>query len=195
MGKPFWNSGYSGQSLDQILALADEYEAFSLLFPLELAIQKKAERDGKDKLSQEECLFLAVEALEREVNNGGYSQFFTNSSREFAPIIVDALIRIDCPATAAITKQAIEALCPASWSAEAINEAVATYGVQERQQWVSKSGGPILQRRGPEESGADNHESIWNALDGFDQLFYTSGEDIGGKLFEFVKANRNVIQL
>jgi hypothetical protein len=31
------------------------------------------------------------EALEREVNNGGYSQFFTNSSKEFAPRVAEAL--------------------------------------------------------------------------------------------------------
>ena len=58
---------------------------------------------------KEEIIVLAVEALEREVNNGGYSQFFVNSSREFTPIIVHALLRIDCIKTVEITKDAIRA--------------------------------------------------------------------------------------
>ncbi len=48
---------------------------------------------------------LAVEALEREVNNGGYSQFFANASNQFAGSIVEPA-RIDCARTAEITQQA-----------------------------------------------------------------------------------------
>ncbi len=61
-------------------------------------------------LCDEERIVFAVEALEREVNNGGYCQFFGNSSREFAPSIADALLRIGCPGTARITRKAIEAV-------------------------------------------------------------------------------------
>jgi hypothetical protein len=53
---------------------------------------------------------LAVEALEREVNNGGYDQFFRNPSRQFAPTVVGALQRIGCNRTASITQRAIKAL-------------------------------------------------------------------------------------
>ena len=52
---------------------------------------------------------LAVEALEREVNNGGYAQFFSNSSSEFSPYIVAALNQIGCPVTATTTQDAINA--------------------------------------------------------------------------------------
>jgi hypothetical protein len=55
-------------------------------------------------------LFFAVEALEREVNNGGYDQFFSNPSNEYVPFIVDALSRIGCSETADLTQRAIEAL-------------------------------------------------------------------------------------
>jgi hypothetical protein len=48
-------------------------------------------------------------ALQREVNNGGYDQFFVNSSRKYAPKIVNALQRIGCDAVAAITADAIGA--------------------------------------------------------------------------------------
>jgi hypothetical protein len=47
-------------------------------------------------------------ALDREANNGGYDQFFVNSSRKYASTIVGALERTGCHATAALTQRAIE---------------------------------------------------------------------------------------
>ncbi len=48
-----------------------------------------------------------MEALEREVNNGDYRQFFDNSSGEYAGVVVEALQAIGCPKTAAMTADAI----------------------------------------------------------------------------------------
>jgi Domain of unknown function (DUF4375) len=97
----------------------------SLVLAFEQAIDQKAVRDGEGGLSVEERIILAIEALEREVNNGGYHQFFVNSSRGFAPMIVQALVRIGCPRTAEITQRAIDAFHLPSLSAEAIDAAVA----------------------------------------------------------------------
>jgi hypothetical protein len=58
-----------------------------------------------ESLTAEEYVVLAVEALEREVNNGGYCQFFFNTSS--APRIVDTLQRIGCPEAARLTKRAL----------------------------------------------------------------------------------------
>ena len=63
-----------------------------------------------EPLSLEEQYILAIEALEREVNNGGYRLFFINSSNEYLPVVVPALLAIACSKTAAITKDAIAAL-------------------------------------------------------------------------------------
>ena len=41
------------------------------------------------------------------MNNGGYQQFFTNSSSEFTEFVVKALQLIGCPKCAAITADAI----------------------------------------------------------------------------------------
>jgi hypothetical protein len=38
---------------------------------------------------------MAVESLEREVNNGGYDQFFVNAA-EYTPVIADSLSAIGC---------------------------------------------------------------------------------------------------
>ncbi len=62
---------------------------------------------GLAALSDPEQTVLAIEALEREVNNGGYQQFFINSSKEYIPIIVKALEAIGCPKIAHLTKVVI----------------------------------------------------------------------------------------
>jgi hypothetical protein len=49
-------------------------------------------------------------ALQREVNNGGYHQFFANSSCKYAPTVVPALESLGSNATAALTQRALDAL-------------------------------------------------------------------------------------
>ncbi len=71
----------------------------------EQALEQKSVRAGRESLSIEETIVLAVEALEREVNNGGFSQFFVNSSCVYTPLIVDSLRRIVCPLSANITEE------------------------------------------------------------------------------------------
>ena len=74
---------------------------------LEDALQLK-EATGVD-LSAEENVVLSIEALQREVNNGGFDQFLLNSSQRFAPIIVDSLNRINAPEVAEIATNALAA--------------------------------------------------------------------------------------
>jgi hypothetical protein len=81
-----------------------------LVVAFEQAFDQRAARVGENALTEEERIILAIEALEREVNNGGYSQFFLNSSREYAPVMVRALERIGCLKTAKITQKALDAL-------------------------------------------------------------------------------------
>jgi hypothetical protein len=101
-----WLDGYSGETVDELIALEGKYRTDSLVLAFEQAMDQKAARVGDDKLAEEERIVLAIEALEREVNNGGYGQFFVNSS-EYASIIVGALRRIGCPKTAGITQKAM----------------------------------------------------------------------------------------
>lgn len=103
-----WLDGYGGETVDELIRLAATHSIDSIALAFEQSLDQKADRIGEENLSSEERIVLAVEALEREVNNGGYNLFFTNSSREYAPLIVDALHRINCPKTADITKRAAE---------------------------------------------------------------------------------------
>ncbi|MDX1976523.1 MAG: DUF4375 domain-containing protein [Pseudanabaenaceae cyanobacterium bins.68] len=61
-------------------------------------------------LSLPEQIILAIESLEREVNNGGYEQFFINPSNEFVGLILSALEAINCPQLYQLTAEAIAVL-------------------------------------------------------------------------------------
>ena len=104
-----WLDGYAGQSVDELLAFEGTDGLHNILFALEQAIQKKLETEGKLKMTGVERIVLSVRALEREVNNGGYDQFFLNSSRVHAPAIVRDLLRIGCTEMADITRRALDA--------------------------------------------------------------------------------------
>lgn len=156
---------YTGQSSDEILAHAQTHSVFSVLGGLEWCIQAKARgAGGEDRLTNEERVFLAVLALISEVNNGGYRQFFWNSSRRFTPIIVDSLRRIGCERTAELTERAI-----------------ATLGLSELT--VDAVTGEIQQEH-PEKNAN---------LDALDREFY-SFDEATPHLLDFVLAERARIQ-
>ncbi|HWC97332.1 MAG TPA: DUF4375 domain-containing protein [Candidatus Sulfopaludibacter sp.] len=93
---------YSGQTTAELLACKESHRIDSLICAFEEGIQAKGEA-----ITEEERLVLAVKGLEREVNNGGYDQFFHNSSRRFVPIIVESLRQIGCEDVAQLTAKAI----------------------------------------------------------------------------------------
>jgi hypothetical protein len=158
-----WLEEYAGQTTDELIALMDEFRADSVVLAFEEALGRKAAGD----LSDEERVILAVEALEREVNNGGYGQFFENSSSEYVPIAVDALERIGCKEVAALTQVAIDALkLPGPLTQEA-TQRVMRYGSVERS----------------------------NELSECDDRYYELADDLAGQLLEFIKANRGNITL
>lgn len=72
------------------------------------AIDEKCEYgDAMEKLNEHERLFYITQTLEQEVNNGGFSQYFYNSSGNFANEMVDAFTRIGALKTAEICKKAV----------------------------------------------------------------------------------------
>lgn len=65
--------------------------------------------DDMSVLSEAERIFYITQILEMEVNNGGFSQFFYNSSGEFSNELVKAFTAIGANATAAICQKAVAA--------------------------------------------------------------------------------------
>jgi hypothetical protein len=157
--QPDWLEGYSGQTVEQLLSLEGRYRIDSLVLAFEQAIQEKRQR-GEKGLTDAERVVLAAEALEREVNNGGYDQFFVNSS-DFAQDIVESLRCIGCKKTATITKRAIKALGVSQPTREEVNAAMAA----ENERRSAK-------------------------LTRCDDAYYEAAEPLADRLFAFIKANR-----
>ena len=67
---------------------------------------------GKEDFSVQsyaQKVFSAIWAAESEINNGGFAQYFQNSSCETAPFVVAAFEAIGAPRTADICRRAIAA--------------------------------------------------------------------------------------
>lgn len=160
--KPFLD-GYGGQTTDELLALAQQFRTDSIVLAIEEALQLASESRA---ISLDESHVLAVCALEREVNNGGYDQFFFNSSNEYADTIVGALDAIGCPKTAKISEDAISALgIVGDITKEAIEEMV-----------------------------SETDEEVEEALEACDRRFFKYEEPIADRLLEWIGQNRKSIQ-
>ena len=158
-----WLEGYSGQSVDELIALASGYRVDSLVLAFEQALQQ-----ATSPLNETELTILAVEALEREVNNGGSHQFFLNTP-EYGPIVVEALKRIDCPKTAAVSALAISLL--------GLREPFTAIQIQAA---LDKDRGGKL---------------IEILIDQCDRPYDDTGEPIADRLFAYIRANRDFIRL
>jgi len=158
--------GYSGETTDELLSYPASGQHDSLVRAFEEGLQRKILRRGERALTQEERIVWAVRALDREVNNGGYHQFFCNSSRKFAPKIVRSLARIGCRRAAKITQRAIDALQVSPVTVARI-EAIMQQTNEKRDQ----------------------------KLDRCDQVFYKTPQSIPKGLYAFIKANRRRIRL
>ena len=163
-GDPRFLDAYGGQSTDELIALESEYRIDSLVLAFESALDAKVEH------TKPERIVLAVEAIEREVNNGGFTQFFVNSSLEYTKDIVEAFQLIGCPATADLCRRAIELLGVADLTdLDAIEQA--SYEVDDD----------------------EVRDEQFNALDA--EYYAGAEEPIAVKLFEYIKQNRNDITL
>ena|SRR5215469_1248198 len=156
---------YSGETLEELLAYPSKGQYAPLARAFEKAIQQKVVQKGKDCLSEEEGIVLAVRALDREVNNGGYDQFFCNSSRQYASTVVDALRQIGCDKAAAITQRALDALNVSSLDPDLIAKAI-----------------------------TKNDDRRSEELNKCDRLFYQAHQEISKNLYLFVKRNKTRIK-
>jgi hypothetical protein len=104
-----WLDGYRGQSTGDLIGLEGRVRFDSLVLAFEEALRLKAARRGEPALSDQERVVLAVETLEREVNNGGYGQLFLNCP-EAVDGLSPSLRAIGCGEVAEITERAVAAL-------------------------------------------------------------------------------------
>lgn len=115
-----------------------------------------------DSLSQPEKTICYIEDLEREVNNGGFDQYFVNSSGDNALETVDALRQVKSVKFLKILETAIHQFPDAKPPRDRDARLEIMEGIE------------------------DKTEPIWNALD---DEFYRYEEDIYGLMIAYIKAN------
>jgi len=152
---------YEGQTLGELIRLEKKYRIDSLVLAIEQGLQ------SKHGVTEAEETVLAVEALEREVSNGGFHQFFFNAP-EHAAYVVASLRRIGCPKTARLAEKAIETLrIDQRLTAARVKRAI--------------------------ERDNDLRDEL---LDKYDDAYYEGAEEpICDKVFAFVKAHQPSITL
>jgi hypothetical protein len=109
MGDLPWLDGYGGQTTDALLAMDGTYRTDSLVLAFEQGVEGRSERVGPDALTWPERVILAVEALEREVNSGGFDAWLRYAS-EYVPLTAAALVDIGRSDVAAMVDSAIASL-------------------------------------------------------------------------------------
>jgi hypothetical protein len=158
---------YEGQTLAEILVMARTHRIDSLVLAMEQALEEKVAANGLGGLSEAEWTVLAIEGLEREVNNGGFHQFFGNSSQVYTAGIGDALDRIGCPQNALLARKAVGYLGISGLIDEdSVNTAL--------------------------DAG---DERLADQLNELDKTYYQLEEPIAEMLFKFVIANRLAVTL
>jgi Domain of unknown function (DUF4375) len=117
---------------------------------------------GKEAFSTQSLpqkVFTAIWDVESEVNNGGFWQYFFNSSNESAWFAVQALETVGAPQTADICRRAIKAGFPA--------------GLPEQPEAIR--------------SAADNFsDEVRDELEALDQEFFSYPHDLTDLLFTYV---------
>ena len=149
-------------TIDEILQLEDQTTA---VIKLDERVNELSDY-GEDlsKLTQPEKVLLFIGNLEREVNNGGFYQFYANSSGDYAHETYDALKTIGATKMADILDKA-NSIWP--------------------NRTVPKNG---IKRQDVQDSIEEQAEKVWDQCD---SNFYGYPDDIAGLLIKYVKQNKS----
>ncbi|HUQ27184.1 MAG TPA: DMP19 family protein [Usitatibacter sp.] len=147
-------------SIDDVLANEDPTTFAIALSDLVFA---RYDRDGFESLTPPERVAYCVDALEREVNNGGFEQFFTNNSGDTSAETVAALRKIGAIQAANLVQSAMELFPNGSLP-------------RDREERVDVVG-----------AMSDAHRSKWHELD---DRFCSYPDDLTRLMRAFVNAHR-----
>ena len=104
---PTINDTQGDTSMEYIWSLTDTNDF--VIAMTEHLNEKTQYGEDMSVLSDAERIFYITQTLEMEVNNGGFSQFFYNSSGDFSNELAGAFTAIGANTTAAICQKAINA--------------------------------------------------------------------------------------
>ena len=135
----------------------DKNEQDALLTILDI-IQKKCDYGQKmDKLTDGERIIYLIGDVEGEVNNGGFSQYFFNSSGKYANEAISALKTVGAEYTSSLLEQAMK---------------------------IYKNGPTSESRNEPEEDLTEDQEEKLNELD---NKFYEYKDNLSKLQIEYIK--------
>lgn len=120
--------------------------------------------DSVDKLTDPQKQFFYNQSLEREINNGGFNQYFVNSSGDFAHETISSLKAIGANKTADILQ-------------EAINQFPDKKVPKDRDTRIETV-----------EQIQDNAQEVW---EGLDQIFFEYQDDLNSLNLDFVKKHKD----
>jgi hypothetical protein len=118
-----------------------------------------------EKLTEPQKHFYFNQCLEREVNNGGFSQYFTNSSGKYAHQTVETLKLIGAKSFAKILQKAIDKF----------PDKTVPQDDDERQETV--------------ENLEDKNDEIWEKLE---DKFYEYPEDLNQLNIDYITEHKNL---
>jgi hypothetical protein len=140
----------------------------SYLQALDAAVEGRLAEVPRETLSISERVFASVWDLEAEVNNGGFSQYFCNSSGEHALDCPNALRAIGATHAAQIAQAALDVVgMDIPWTDDKMRRAA-------------------ISKIGPAKDGA---------LDALDTQFHTYPDDLTQLLFDYCVANKSELPL
>lgn len=148
-------------------ALQNKDETKSIIAIEEVLWNKTELGDDYENLTEAEKTFIFVELLEAEINNGGFDQYFFNSSGDYTLETLESLERIKAHKTAKIVAQAFK-----------------IFPVQPIPKDNEK-------RRTILENIDKNISNKWNLLE---DDFYANDENIGKLLLDYVKNNKEAFK-
>lgn len=143
--------------------LSDRNEMNNRLIKLAESPTSRFWRVEYDVLSTPERVFLNIWELESEVNNGGFDQYFFNSSGRLVPNVVAALHAIGASAMAQVVQRAIEA-------------------VGQDVQWQDDTARQVYM--------TELSPQATNTLSDLDQAFYRYPDDLTMLLYRYVSERR-----
>ena len=148
--------------IEKALLIKDETE--SILKIQELLWKKTELFEDFENLNEAEKTFLYVEILEAEINNGGFDQFFFNSSGDYANETLEALKRIGATKNAKIVEEAYSYFPenPIPKNNEKRREILENIDEQTSEKWTQ-----------------------------LEDKFYLYEENIGGLVLDYVRKNIN----
>lgn len=147
--------------IDKALLIEEETESIAKI--QDILLKKTQLYEDFENLNEAEKTFLYVEILEAEINNGGFDQYFFNSSGDHANETLESLKKIGALKTAKIVEEAFSYF----------PEVPIPKDNNKRRKLLEKIDTQTSEK--------------WNELD---DKFYLYEENIGGLVLEYVRQNK-----